>query len=63
MDVQTPKIEVVISYVNSYGGLEFAESKMIEYKKKAEAVLNSYPESEARQSLLDLVEFTVSRKK
>jgi octaprenyl-diphosphate synthase len=57
------KIEEVISFVNSYGGLEFAESKMIEYKKKAEVVLNSYPESEARQSLLDLVDFTVSRKK
>ena len=57
------KINEVIAYVNKYKGLEFAESKMHEFKGKAEDVLKSYEDSEARQSLLDLLEFTVTRKK
>jgi len=57
------KIKRVFDFVNERGGLAFAEKRMYEYKEKADAVLLSYPPSEARQSLLDLVAFTVERKK
>jgi octaprenyl-diphosphate synthase len=57
------KIFQVIDFVRAHDGLDFAEKKMYEFKKKAEDVLNSFPESAARQSLLDLVTFTVERNK
>lgn len=57
------KIFQVIDFVKTHDGLDFAEKKMYEFKKKAEDVLNSFPESAARQSLLDLVTFTVERNK
>jgi len=57
------KIFQVIEFVKAHDGLNFAEKKMYEFKKKAEEVLNSFPESAARQSLLDLVTFTVERTK
>jgi len=61
--MDSKKIKKVISFVNEHKGLEYAENQMNIYKKKAVAVLKSYPESDARQALLDLVEFTVSRNK
>lgn len=57
------KISRVVDFVTSHDGLNFAEKKMYEFKKKAEEVLYSFPESAARQSLLDLVTFTVERNK
>ncbi len=57
------KIGRVIEFVRIKGGLAFAEGKMNEYKAKAEETLLSFPESSARQALLDLVAFTVERNK
>lgn len=57
------KINQVIDFVKSYDGLNFAETKMYAFKTNAEQVLNSFPESSARQSLLDLITFTVERNK
>ncbi|MEX0988441.1 MAG: polyprenyl synthetase family protein [Bacteroidales bacterium] len=57
------KIGQIIDFVTVQNGLVFAEQKMNEYKDKALAVLNSYPPSESRQALLDLVNFTVERNK
>jgi octaprenyl-diphosphate synthase len=57
------KISRVVDFVKAHDGLNFAEQKMHEFKKKAEEVLYSFPESSARQALLDLVTFTVERNK
>jgi octaprenyl-diphosphate synthase len=57
------KISHIIEFVKKQGGLTFAEEKMNEFKAKAELALNEFPESESRQALLDLVSFTVERKK
>ncbi|MEX0982285.1 MAG: polyprenyl synthetase family protein [Bacteroidales bacterium] len=57
------KIRHVVEFVNDKEGLIFAERKMNEFKDRADEVLRSYPESESRQSLLDLVSFTVQRTK
>ena len=55
------KIRHIIDFVNDKEGLVFAERKMNEFKDRAYKVLRSYSESESRQSLLDLVSFTVQR--
>jgi octaprenyl-diphosphate synthase len=59
--MDTNKIRYIAQFVEDKDGLIFAEKKMYEYKNKADEVLKSYPESAPRQSLLDLVSFTVER--
>jgi len=56
-------VNEVVRFVKDLGGIEFANSKMQEYKSSAMEILNSFPESPARNSLRDLVEYTVSRNK
>lgn len=56
-------VSEVVGFVSEHGGLEFANEKMLEYKNKAIVQLETYPDSPARRSLKDLIEFTVSRKK
>ena len=57
------EIGEVISSVIDYGGLEYAELKMNQYRDKALAILDSYPESEVKESLREFVHYTTSRKK
>jgi octaprenyl-diphosphate synthase len=59
--MDTNKIRYITQFVDDNNGLVFAEKKMHEFKNRADAVLKSYPESASRQSLLDLVSFTVER--
>ena len=57
------KVAEVIEYVRNNGGIEYTYDKMIEYKNKALEVLNKFEDSEAKQSLKELVVFTTERKK
>jgi octaprenyl-diphosphate synthase len=57
------EISEVISFVMDYGGLEYAELKMNQYRDKALAILDSYTDSEVKESLRDFVQYTTSRKK
>lgn len=57
------EIDEVIRFVTSSGGIEYAELKMNQYRDKALAILDSYPESEVRESLKSFVYFTTSREK
>ena len=45
------------------GGIEYAEQRMAYYKVEAEKVLSIFPGNEIRQALLNLLEFTIQRKK
>ena len=45
------EINEVISFVSEYGGMEYAELKMNQYRDKALAILDSYPDSEVKESL------------
>ncbi len=56
------KVDEVISFVKNYGGLDFAEKKMIEYKNNALEKLNIFPDSKSKKSLISLLEYTISRK-
>lgn len=56
-------VSEVVQFVHDQGGIEFARTKMNEYKTSAMEILYTFPESPSRDSLRDLVEYTVSRKK
>jgi octaprenyl-diphosphate synthase len=57
------EISEVISFVSDYGGIEYAELKMNQYRDKALAILDSYADSEVKESLKEFVQYTTSRKK
>ena len=57
------EINEVISFVSDYGGMDYAERKMNQYRDKALAILDTYPESEVKESLREFVHYTTSRKK
>jgi octaprenyl-diphosphate synthase len=56
-------VNEVVQFVKENGGVEYAFEKMVEFKQKALQILDSFPDSPAKNSLKDLVEYTVSRKK
>lgn len=57
------EVQKVIQFVTTSGGLEYAAEKMNEYKNKALQILDEFPESAAKASLIQLVNFTVERTK
>jgi len=57
------EISEVISFVSDYGGLDYSELKMNQYRDKALAILDSYPDSDVKESLREFVHYTTSRKK
>ena len=57
------KVDEIINYVNGNGGIQYAEQKMIEYRDKSLEILNEFPNSEAKTALIELVKFTIDRKK
>lgn len=56
------KVKFVIDNVVSYGGIDYAEQKMNEYRDKALLILNAFPTSPAREALEELVRYTTDRK-
>jgi octaprenyl-diphosphate synthase len=57
------EIRTVIDFVISSGGIEYAELKMNQYRDKALAILDSYPDSPTRESLKSFVYYTTARNK
>jgi octaprenyl-diphosphate synthase len=57
------EINEVIVFVSENGGMDYADLKMNQYRDKALAILDSYPDSEIRTSLRDFVYYTTSRRK
>jgi len=53
----------VIDFVAEYGGLEYAKLRMNQYRDKALATLDIYPESEVKSSLKEFIYYTTERKK
>ena len=44
------------------GGLEYTIEKMHKYKNRALAILDNYPDSEYKKSLLQMIDYVVERK-
>ena len=57
------KVAELISYVKQSGGIEYTTAKMLEFKEKSIKQLNNFQDSVIKQSLLDLINFTIERKK
>lgn len=57
------EISLLIKLVSENGGIEYAHQKMVEYKNSALSILDKYPESAYKESLKEMVEYTVARKK
>ena len=57
------RVNEVIAFVKSNGGLEYAENKMKEFQKEALALLVKYPKSEFKDSLELMVNYVIDRKK
>ncbi len=57
------KVSELVKLVNEKGGIEYAKLKMEEFKNKAISAISEFPENEARQSLIELLEYITTRKK
>jgi octaprenyl-diphosphate synthase len=57
------EITEVINFVAEYGGMEYAVKKMEQFLDKSIAILDTYPDSEVKESLKTFVNYTASRKK
>jgi len=56
------EIKQIISFAIDKKGIEYAESRSVEYSEKAKACLDIFPDSELKSSLTGLVDFVVERK-
>ncbi len=57
------KVAEVIAFVKGAGGLEYAKTVMERYYQDAMTILNSFPDTGYKNSLGDLVRFTIDRTK
>lgn len=57
------RVNEVIDYVKSHGGLDYAQKQMTTYKKQALDILSIYPESQYKKSLYDMVNYVIEREK
>jgi octaprenyl-diphosphate synthase len=57
------KVAEVIEFVIQKGGIQYAEKVMHQYKGKALDQLASVPDSPSKQSLIQLVNYSIERKK
>lgn len=57
------KVAELIQYVIDCGGIQYATKVMYDYRAKAFEILDDFPTSAAKTSLVDLVNFVTERKK
>ena len=53
----------LIEKVKYSGGIEYTKKKMYEFRKEAMDMINTYPDTPSRQSLIDLILYTTEREK
>jgi octaprenyl-diphosphate synthase len=57
------RVKEVIAFVKESGGIEYTTKKMKEYQNKALEILNVYPNSPYKESLVTMVNYVIERKK
>jgi len=57
------KVSWLMEQVAQSGGMDYAKTKMLEFKNKALELLNEFPENQARIALEQLIEYSIERKK
>jgi octaprenyl-diphosphate synthase len=61
-DEKQDKVKEVIQFVRKSGGIEYAQQTMNRYYKKSIEMLDEFPASGYKTSLMQLVQFTIERK-
>jgi octaprenyl-diphosphate synthase len=56
------KVNEVIELVKRSGGIEYSLQRMNDYKNEALEIIRSYPDSPARQAMIELVDYVIERK-
>ncbi len=56
------RVKEIIAFVKEKGGIEYATAKMMEYQVKALELLETYPDSPYKDSLLTMVNYVIERK-
>ena len=51
----------IVAFVKENGGLEYAVSRLNAYVEQAVKALEAFPDSEAKDSLIELAHFTADR--
>ncbi|MCU0416884.1 MAG: polyprenyl synthetase family protein [Cytophagaceae bacterium] len=59
---KTAKVKEVLDFVRASGGIEYARAAMNRLSNEAVELLTDFPDSPYKQSLLDLVDYTIRRK-
>lgn len=62
-DFTPQNISSLINFAKRYYGIEYAENRLLSFKHKAVEIINSFPESDARTSLLLLADYFSVRTK
>ncbi len=57
------EIEYVVDFVQSHGGITYAEQRAKEFGEEARRCLAPFPDSDAKQSLLAFINFVMEREK
>lgn len=57
------KVAEIVHFVKNNGGMAYAEMQMLRFQDEAFEILGTFPESEIRSALEQLVRFTTERKK
>jgi len=60
---QAQTLQEVIAFMNEKNGIEYAVSKMNEYVQRAKKLCENIPENEAKQALLQLMDYAILRTK
>jgi len=61
-NTQKDKVDFVLDAVNNFGGITYATNKMFAYRDDALEILHSFPASDVREALEELVRYTTDRK-
>lgn len=56
------RVKEVIAFVKNNGGIEYTTNKMNDYKDKALAILDNFPDSPYKKSLQQMIHYVVERK-
>lgn len=57
------RVKMVIEFVKRHGGIEYTNMKMKEFQEAAIDILNTYPASPYKESLLSMVNYVIDREK
>ena len=57
------KVRRAVELVIEYGGIDYTHKKMLDFKELAVDLIENLPDSDAKKSILGLIEYTTKRKK